>query len=113
MSVSIRKLVLACILLLALPAAAFANTGPCPRPAAGSVVAPPPELFISNVVLNVQFNYFTTVDSAGRTLFCFQTLNGTESPTLHVQPGDTLNFTVTNLVPAPPPGSPTEVVSNP
>jgi FtsP/CotA-like multicopper oxidase with cupredoxin domain len=112
MSVSIRRLVLALTLLFALPATALANTAPCPRPAAGSVVAPPPELFSSNGALNVQFNYFTTVDSAGRTLFCFQTLDGKESPTLHVQPGDTLNLTVTNLVPAPPPGSPTEVVSN-
>src|SRR5690348_4120670 len=107
MSVSIRKLVLALALLLALPAAALANNGPCPRPAAGSVVTPPPDLYSSNGVLNVQINYFTTVDAAGRTLFCFQTLDGKESPTLHVQPGDTLNFTVTNLVPAPPPGSPT------
>jgi len=112
MSVSIRRLVLALTLLFALPATALADTAPCPRPAAGSVVAPPPELFSSNGALNVQFNYFTTVDSAGRTLFCFQTLDGKESPTLHVQPGDTLNLTVTNLVPAPPPGSPTEVVSN-
>jgi FtsP/CotA-like multicopper oxidase with cupredoxin domain len=53
------------------------------------------------------------MDSAGRTLFCFVTPNGLQGPTLHVLPGDTLNVTVTNLVPAPPPGSPTEVVSNP
>ncbi len=112
MSVSIRTLVPALLLLLALPAAALASGNPCPRPAAGSVVMPPPEVFSNSGVLNVQFNYFTTVDAAGRTLFCFQTLDGRESPTLHVQPGDTLNFTVTNLVPAPPPGSPTEVVSN-
>jgi hypothetical protein len=63
-------------------------------------------------VLNVTFNYFTTVDSAGRTLFCFSTPNGLQGPTLHVLPGDTLNISVTNQVPAPPPGSPTEVVSN-
>ncbi len=121
MLVAIRRLLLTCILLSMLPVAAFAaapagtatNTAPCPRPPAGSVVTPPPELFSSNGVLNVQLNYFTTVDSAGRTLFCFETLDGRQSPTLHVQPGDTLNFTVTNLVPAPPPGSPTEVVSNP
>ena len=113
MSVSIRKLIIALALLSALPAAALANTGPCPRPAAGSVVTPPPDVYSNSGVLNVQINYFTTVDSVGRTLFCFQTLDGSESPTLHVQPGDTLNFTVTNLVPAPPPGSPTEVVSNP
>jgi len=94
MLVLIRKLLLTCILLSLLPAAAFAaapaaattNTTPCPRPPAGSVVTPPPELFSSNGVLNVQLNYFTTVDSAGRTLLCFQTLDGTQSPTLHVQP---------------------------
>jgi FtsP/CotA-like multicopper oxidase with cupredoxin domain len=118
MQVFIRRLLLSITILFLLPTAALAgagtsNTGPCPRPAAGSVVTPPPELFSSNGVLNVQFNYFTTVDAAGRTLFCFQTVNGAESPTLHVQPGDALNFTITNLVPAPPPGSPTEVVSNP
>ena len=102
--------------LLLFPLAVFAQTSasssPCPRPAAGSVVTAPPELFSQNGVLSVTFNYFTTVDSAGRTLFCFSTPNGLEGPTLHVMPGDTLNVTVTNRVPAPPPGSPTEVVSN-
>ncbi len=103
-------------ILLLLPLAAFAQTtatsSPCPRPVAGSVVTAPPELFSQNGVLNVTFNYYTTVDSVGRTLFCFSTPNGLEGPTLHVMPGDTLNVTVTNRVPAPPPGSPTEVVSN-
>ena len=110
-----RILGIAAVLLL-LPLAAFAQTSttssPCPRPAAGSVVTAPPELFSQNGVLNVTFNYYTTVDSVGRTLFCFSTPNGLEGPTLHVMPGDTLNVTVTNRVPAPPPGSPTEVVSN-
>ena len=110
-----RILGIAAILLL-LPLAAFAQTStassPCPRPAAGSVVTAPPELFSQNGVLNVTFNYYTTVDSVGRTLFCFSTPTGLEGPTLHVMPGDTLNVTVTNRVPAPPPGSPTEVVSN-
>ena len=111
-----RILWLAAILFL-LPLAAFAQSttstiSPCPRPAAGSVVTPPPELSSQNGVLNVTFNYFTTVDSVGRTLYCFTTPNGFEGPTLHVMPGDTLNVTVTNQVPPPPPGSPTEVVSN-
>src|SRR5690349_24750400 len=101
------------LLLLLCPFAASAQSGsPCPRPPPGSVVQAPPELFSQNGTLNVTFNYFTTMDSAGRTLFCFVTPNGFEGPTLHVKPGDTLNVTVTNLVP-PPPGSPTEVVSNP
>jgi FtsP/CotA-like multicopper oxidase with cupredoxin domain len=119
MFVDIRRLLLATAVLIALPVAAFSQIGgsptggPCPRPAAGSVVSPPPELFSVNGVLNLQLNYLTTVDSAGRTLFCLSTPGGLQGPTLHVMPGDTLNVTVTNLVPAPPPGSPTEVVSNP
>jgi hypothetical protein len=64
MLVSIRKLLLTCILLSLLPDAAFAaapaaataNTAPCPRPPAGSVVTPPPELFSSDGALNVQLN---------------------------------------------------------
>jgi FtsP/CotA-like multicopper oxidase with cupredoxin domain len=109
-----RRLLLAAAVLILLPVAAFCQPGnPCPRPAAASVVSPPPELFSVNGVLDLQLNYFTTVDAAGRTLFCLDTPNGLQGPTLHVMPGDTLNVTVTNLVPAPPPGSPTEVVSNP
>jgi FtsP/CotA-like multicopper oxidase with cupredoxin domain len=63
-------------------------------------------------VLNVVFDYFTTLDDAGRTLFCFRTRDGLESPTLHVKPGDILNVTATNKVPQPPAGSPTEPVSD-
>jgi FtsP/CotA-like multicopper oxidase with cupredoxin domain len=85
---------------------------PCPRPVAGSEVTPPPDLFSHNGILNVSFDYLTAVDSAGRTLFCFKTPDGSQSPTLHVKPGDHLKITVTNRVPAPPPGSPTEVVSS-
>jgi FtsP/CotA-like multicopper oxidase with cupredoxin domain len=114
MFADVRRLLLVAAVLIFLPVAAFSQTGgPCPRPAAGSVVPPPPELFSVNGVLNLQLNYVTTVDGAGRTLFCLNTPNGLQGPTLHVMPGDTLNVTVTNLVPAPPPGSPTEVVSNP
>ena len=95
------------------PLSASAHGGdPCPRPGSGTVVTPPPDLFSSNGVLNASFAYYTTVDSAGRTLFCFVTPDGLQSPTLHVWPGDTLNLSVTNLNPAPPPGSPTEVVAN-
>jgi FtsP/CotA-like multicopper oxidase with cupredoxin domain len=56
-------------------------------------------LFSQNGVLNVQFSYQSTTDSVGRQLFCFMTPNGLENPTLHVNPGDTLNITVTNNTP--------------
>ena len=84
----------------------------CPRPAAGSLVMPPPDLWSRDGVLNVAFNYYTTLDDAGRTLFCFITPNGLQSPTLHLNPGDTLKVALTNSNPAAPAGSPTEVVSN-
>jgi FtsP/CotA-like multicopper oxidase with cupredoxin domain len=88
------------------------DKNPCVRPAAGSPVSPPPDLFSVNGVLSLSFDYYTSVDSADRTLFCFVTPDGLESPTLHLSPGDRLDLSVTNLNPAPPPGSPTEAVSN-
>lgn len=85
---------------------------PCPRPAAGSTVSRPPDLFSRDGMLNVMLDYLTALDDAGRTLFCFRTQDGLVSPTLHVNPGDTLNLTVTNKVPPPPAGSPIEPVSD-
>jgi len=95
----------------------------CQRFTAGSVVQQPPALFSVNGVLSVQFSYQTTTDSAGRQLFCFMTPSGLENPTLHVNPGDTLNITVTNNTPtnsvttqevfdAPTCGDTTELESN-
>lgn len=72
---------------------------PCPRFTAGSVTTNPPALYSQNGVLNVQFSYQTTTDSVGRQLYCFMTPSGLENPTLHVNPGDTLNITVTNNTP--------------
>jgi FtsP/CotA-like multicopper oxidase with cupredoxin domain len=71
----------------------------CQRFAAGSVVQQPPALFSKNGVLNVSFSYQTTTDPIGRQLYCFMTPSGLENPTLHVNPGDTLNVTVTNNTP--------------
>jgi FtsP/CotA-like multicopper oxidase with cupredoxin domain len=92
------------------PLCAFAQvpvppvSNPCPRFTAGSVVQNPPALFSSNGVLNVRFSYQTTVDAIGRQVYCFMTPNGLENPTLHVNPGDTLNITVTNNTPTNPVG---------
>jgi FtsP/CotA-like multicopper oxidase with cupredoxin domain len=71
----------------------------CQRFAPGSVVQQPPALFSQNGVLNVSFSYQTTTDQYGRQLFCFMTPNGLENPTLYLNPGDTLNITVTNNTP--------------
>ena len=76
------------------PVSLVAN--PCGRFTAGSVIHQPPALFSQNGVLNVRFSYQTTTDSYGRQLFCFMTPDGLENPTLQVNPGETLNITVTN-----------------
>ncbi len=76
-------------------------SGPCPRFAAGSTVTNPPALFSSNGTLTVNLSYNTATDPDGRTLYCFSTPDGTESPTLHVRPGDTLIVNVTNNLPMP------------
>src|SRR5580765_4987711 len=107
----IRGTLLALCLAMLTPAQALADGGACPRPAVGSDVLPPPDLFSSGGVLNVALNYFTSVDDVGRTLFCFVTPDGMESPTLHAWPGDTINIHVTNQVSAAPLGA-AERVSN-
>jgi FtsP/CotA-like multicopper oxidase with cupredoxin domain len=72
----------------------------CQRFAPGSVVQQPPALFSQNGVLNVSFSYQQTVEvPPGRQVFCFMTPSGLENPTLYLNPGDTLNVTVTNNTP--------------
>ncbi len=82
-------------------AAATVNTSPCPRYNPGSVVLEPKSLYSNNGVLQVTFTYQTAVDAYGNTLYCFVSQDGTESPTLHLKPGDTLVLTLKNLLPAP------------
>ena len=74
-----------CVALMPLYASAGDNR--CPRPAAGSIVALPPILSSENGALNLIFDYFTTTDSANRTLFCFVTPAGLESPNSAHQAG--------------------------
>ena len=106
---SVRRVTVACGLGL-LAAAALASAQPqggaasgvvCPRFIPGSVVQEPPNLYSHSGVLSVDLTYNTATDSAGRTLFCFTTPDGSESPTLHVQPGDSLIVNVKNNLPLP------------
>src|ERR1051325_4020740 len=94
----IKWLAVAALCSVAFPGLAMASDI-CPRALPGSDVLPPPDLFSSGGMLNVKLEYRTTLDAAGRTLFCFQTPDGLESPTLHVNPGDTINIELTNKLP--------------
>ena len=95
------------VALLSLSLPTFAsNTNPCPRFPVGSQIQQPLDLFSSGGILNVALQYQTMVDEQGLTRFCFTTLDGKQSPTLHVTPGDHLILTLTNLVRADAPGLP-------
>jgi FtsP/CotA-like multicopper oxidase with cupredoxin domain len=82
----------------------------CPRYAPGSVVGEPLDLYSSNGTLTVNLTYNTDTDSEGRTTYCFTMPNGTESPTLHVYPGDQVTVNLTNALP---PASTMMTVNNP
>jgi len=95
----IRLGFIAVLFALLIPQAAFAqSTGPCVRPGAGGPATPAPDLYSANGVLTVSLNYETGVDDQNRTLFCFVTPTGQEAPTLHVNPGDTIVISLTNMV---------------
>ena len=95
-----------------MPVHAQQSSSPCPRFSAGSVVHDPPSLFSRDGVLSVDLAYRSAVDSDGRTLYCFTTPDGKESPTLHVSPGDRLNVTVTNTLPQPVPASAVQLTTS-
>jgi FtsP/CotA-like multicopper oxidase with cupredoxin domain len=102
------------LIVALLPAGAWGGVSdPCPRPVAGSVVAAPPDLWSRDGVLAVHFDYLTTTDAAGRTLYCFVTRGGLQSPTLHLRPGDTLEVTLTNRVPPAASGTAMAMASTP
>jgi len=86
-------------LTAAILAASPSMAGTCARPKAGTVIAAPTDLYSQNGVLNVALNYETQVGTDNRTLFCFVTPTGIESPTLHVNPGDTLTITLHDSIP--------------
>src|SRR2546423_3801961 len=97
--------VLCCLVLPGVASAANI----CPRYIAGAEVKPPSDLYSKDGVLRVALNYWTTVDDAGRTLFCYETPDGLESPTLHVQPGDLVQIDLANMLP---PGGNTHLSAN-
>jgi len=78
------------------------TTAQCPdRPAAGTVVQDALSLTSQNGVLNAGFTMATSVDNAGYTHYCYIYNTGSgvaESPTLRLNPGDTLELGIKNRI---------------
>ncbi len=83
------------------PLTARTASNPCPRPAQGSLVANPLDLYSRRGLLRVDLTYNTATDAIGRKLYCFATVDGKESPTLHVRPGDRVIINLKNNLPNP------------
>ncbi len=97
----VLKFAAVAIALFVVHSSGFAQaSNPCPRFPAGSSITAPEDLFSESGVLTVDLTYQTTVDQNGNTLFCFTASDGSQSPTLHVNPGDQIVMNVTNGVPA-------------
>ena len=111
-AVKFFRLDLLAILALLITPIAAAQGNPCPRFAAGSTVTNPPALFSVNGALTVNLSYNTATDADGRTLYCFTTPDGTESPTFHVHPGDHLIINVKNNLPAAAPDTAMQMETN-
>jgi FtsP/CotA-like multicopper oxidase with cupredoxin domain len=94
-----RRLIKIAMLAMTLAAACAWAQGPCPRFAEGSQIVEPEDLYSQNGALTVSFTYQTYTDSNNLVRYCFVNSDGSQSPTLHVKPGDTLTLTVTNDVP--------------
>ena len=78
------------------------QSSPCPRPQTGAEATSSPDIFSKAGVLSTTLYYVTRTDDEGRTLYCFETPDGHESPTLHVWPGDSISITLINHLPAAP-----------
>jgi FtsP/CotA-like multicopper oxidase with cupredoxin domain len=84
---------------------AAAQVGNCPsRPVAGTPISNPLDLYSQSGTLTVALALNNGVDSAGYTHDCYNYATGSgtiEAPTLRLNPGDTLNLTLTNQLNLP------------
>ena len=85
------------LLALLCQAPVAARVAGCPiRPAIGSLVGEPEDLRSAHGELHVDLSYRSSVDKTGETHFCYVSADGSEAPTLRLQPGDLLVLRLKN-----------------
>jgi len=72
----------------------------CPRPAQGSVVSEPTEVRSYKGVLDLDLIYSGYKTTDGQQRYCYQTKDGSQAPTLRLQPGDLLILRLQNKLAA-------------
>src|SRR5580704_18752685 len=74
---------------------------PCPRPAPGSAVPEPEDLRSQNGVLKVDLSVRNYKEKDGSTRYCYLLADGSQSPTLRLNPGDLLILNLKNELTEP------------
>src|SRR5271155_5470296 len=100
-SVVQQFLVLSFVAFFVAPAycACFAQEAPaeaCPRPRAGTLVPEPEDLRSQNGVLKVDLTVRNFTEPSGSTRYCYIYEDGSQSPTLRLNPGDLLILNLKN-----------------
>ncbi len=72
----------------------------CPRPSPGSAVPEPADIHSQSGLLKITFSFRRSAQPDGSVRYCYIAQDGSESPTLRVQPGDEVIFTLKNEIPA-------------
>src|SRR5437016_3342768 len=93
-----KRLVTAIIFFACASMSVQAQAAACTRPGAGGTLLDPVNLFSSNGTLQVNLSLNNSTDTAGNVLYCYISSDGSEAPTLHVNPGDTLIINLTNAL---------------
>jgi FtsP/CotA-like multicopper oxidase with cupredoxin domain len=98
------------VLCICAAAPAFAQSAKpetCSRPAIGSTVPEPPELHSQGGVLKVDLTLRNGPAANGQMRYCYVAVDGSQSPTLRLQPGDLLILHLKNDLtePATPPAT--------
>jgi FtsP/CotA-like multicopper oxidase with cupredoxin domain len=71
-------------------------TDSCPRPAVGSLVPEPEDLRSENGVLKIDLTVHNFVEPSGSVRYCYTYDDGSQSPTLRLNPGDLLVLNLKN-----------------
>jgi FtsP/CotA-like multicopper oxidase with cupredoxin domain len=119
---SVKVWAYAAAILAFVPACAYAQKPPiekCARPVAGSSIAEPEDLRSQDGVLKVELSYRNYLGPDGHMRYCYVSNDGSEAPTLRLNPGDLLILKLKNELILPrstatqPAGSPTMAMAMP
>ena len=84
------------------PAPKISSQEACPRRAEGSIVEDAHDRVSKNGLLELTLKVRSSIDENGNPRYCYIDENGNYSPTLRVQPGDTLVIHLKNEISLPP-----------